>query len=108
MFVFTACKKSQVGNQLVASIIIVNAQGDGAGPIAVNFGDSGYYSSAQQIAYASSYENALLAGSNLMKIVEMSDTTRTTFAGTVNVTAGAIYSFYLTGLSTPTRYYYDP
>lgn len=104
-----SCHKSSGGNVSPASVNIINAMATSQ-PIIPVFGTTGaiqYFSNAQTVSYTSSVLYSPLSGSNSLYIVQqtgtdtlLTDTKRMMFNGSLNLTAGGIYSFFLAGDTT--------
>jgi len=104
-----SCNKSSSGLISPASVNIVNAIATSK-PLIPIFGTNGsirYFASAQTVGYGSSFLYSPLSGPNSLYIVQNSgvDTLLTDpkllmFNGTLNLTASAIYSFFLAGDTT--------
>jgi hypothetical protein len=102
-----SCKKSSSGGGL-AALNFIEANNTIPG-VAINFTTSPipFYENQNLISYASSYEFGIPAGANPFVIVNSADTSKPLFAGTFNVKAGGIYSFYLCGEGLDTLFMQD-
>lgn len=104
MSIVLSCHKS---NTLVApaSLNIVNAIGSSQYiiPVLGTTDSIQYFSSAAQIWYPSTLLYSPLSGANTIYVVQGNDTSdpkQRLFNGTLNLTAGGIYSFFLSGDTT--------
>jgi Domain of unknown function (DUF4397) len=102
-----ACHKSSGGISSPASLNIINAIANSQ-PIIPVLGTSGaiqYFNSAQTVSYGNAQLYSPLSGPNSLYIVQNTDTLQINskvelFSGTLNLTEGGIYSFFLTGDTT--------
>lgn len=100
LFLSAACEKDKDEIKATANIMVINAA-VGAGSVRVNPGaGSGFaYSKASDLGYGSSAVFGAFRGTNNITVVSSTDTTKTLFSRSVNLTS--ISSLYLAG-QTPT------
>jgi hypothetical protein len=97
---FISCKKNNVDLPSGgSSLTIVNAL-VGSSSLVPNFNDNApllYYSTAQQISYASAYEFGNYSGNIQLALSDITDTTHTVFKQMVSLPKNTISSLYITG-----------
>ncbi|HTI11736.1 MAG TPA: DUF4397 domain-containing protein [Puia sp.] len=103
--IMMSCHKSNNTITAPASLNIVNAIA-GSQPVIPVLGTTDtiqYYSSAASIGYGSTLLYSPLSGSNIIYVVQKTDTAPSKeklFNGTLSLEAGGIYSFFLSGDTT--------